>query len=64
MQIDHLDYQWAKTQGPKDVGKMATDIHSSLHQAFQRIYLGLQMPLMPVSIIHTIISLLCAIQQT
>lgn len=34
MQIDHLDYQWAKTQDPKDVGKMATVLHASLHQAF------------------------------
>lgn len=35
MQIDHLDHQWAKTQDPKDLGKMATDLHASLHQAFQ-----------------------------
>ncbi|WP_016898086.1 ribosomal protein S18-alanine N-acetyltransferase [Aerococcus viridans] len=35
MQIDHLDYQWAKTQDSKDLGKMATEIHAGLHQAFQ-----------------------------
>ncbi|MEY8371549.1 ribosomal protein S18-alanine N-acetyltransferase [Aerococcaceae bacterium 50-4] len=34
MKIDHLDYQWAKSQDPKDLGKMATEIHAGLHQAF------------------------------
>lgn len=34
MQIDLLDHQWAKTQDSKDLGKMATDIHASLQQAF------------------------------
>lgn len=35
MQIDHLDHHWAKDQDPKALGKIATEIHVGLHQAFQ-----------------------------